>query len=175
MSKMGICTVSAYRGSELFEVIGLDDEVAELAFRFAPGGCPGRVRPLGRHALEWHQRFAEGEEEPGGFYKHRGGGVLHVTGPAVVLAAQRAARSGDPADWQAYLDRINDRPPSLVRDLLEFTDRRPVPVDEVEPAEFIMRRFVGAAMSHGALSDEAHEALAEAMNVIGALSNSGRG
>jgi glutamate synthase (ferredoxin) len=176
MSKMGICTVSAYRGSELFEVIGLDDEVAELAFRFAPRRMPGAgFDRLAAHALEWHQRFAEGEEDSGGFYKHRGGGVLHVTGPAVVLAAQRAARSGDPADWQAYLDRINDRPPSLVRDLLEFTDRRPVPVDEVEPAEFIMRRFVGAAMSHGAISKEAHEALAEAMNVIGALSNSGEG
>ncbi len=72
---MGICTVSAYRGSELFEVIGLDDEVAELAFRFAPRRMPGAgFDRLAAHALEWHKRFADGEEDPGGFYKHRGGG-----------------------------------------------------------------------------------------------------
>jgi len=93
----------------------------------------------------------------------------------MVLALQRAVRSGDPADWEAYLKKIEDRPPVHIRDLLHFTARRPVPLQEVEPAERIMRRFVTSAMSMGALSAETHEALAEAMNQIGALSNSGEG
>ncbi|MGH8874617.1 MAG: glutamate synthase large subunit, partial [Acidimicrobiia bacterium] len=177
MSKMGICTVSAYRGSELCEVIGLDDETCELAFRNAPRRLSGiGLDRLAEQVLALHARYEVGDEHPGGFYKHRRGGSHHVTGPAVVLAVQKAVRSGDPDDWAAYLEAIGDRPASLVRDLLTFVERRPaVPLEEVEPAERIMRRFVTAAMSHGALSREAHEALAEAMNQIGALSNSGEG
>jgi glutamate synthase (ferredoxin) len=176
MSKMGICTVSAYRGSELFEGLGLDEEVRELAFRNTPVRLVGLgLDDLAARALVLHGRHDSAEEHPGGFYKQRRGGVPHVTSPAVVLALQKAVRSGDPADWTAYLEAIQDREPAMVRDLLRFADRRPVPLEEVEPAEHIMRRFVSAAMSHGALSREAHEALAEAMNQIGALSNSGEG
>ena len=176
MSKMGICTVSAYRGSELFEAIGLDPEVTEIAFRNTPTRLTGRsLTDIARRQLELHALFEQGEEHPGGFYKQRRGGSYHVTSPSMVLAVQKAVRSGEYADWEAYLDQVNDRPPALVRDLLSFVPRRPVPLEEVEPAERIMRRFVAAAMSHGALSKETHEALAEAMNTIGALSNSGEG
>jgi glutamate synthase (ferredoxin) len=179
MSKMGICTVSAYRGSELFEVVGLAEEVGALAFRNAPRRFLGLTlvevaeRVLGQHAL-----YGDGAERPGGFYKQRGGGALHITSPGVVLALQKAVRSGEPDDWDRYLEAISDRPPAVIRDLLEIgpgARTGPIPVEEVEPADRIMRRFVSSAMSHGALSREAHEALAEAMNQIGAYSNSGEG
>ncbi len=176
MSKMGICTVSAYRGSELFEAIGLDDDVMSLAFRNTPARVKGRsLADVASRVLELHARYAEGEEFVGGFYKQRRGGSFHITSPAVVLAVQKAVRSGDYEDWRAYLDKVEDRPPAQIRDLLSFVERRPVALDEVEPVERIMRRFVTAAMSHGAVSKETHEALAEAMNQVGALSNSGEG
>jgi glutamate synthase domain-containing protein 2/glutamate synthase domain-containing protein 3 len=125
--------------------------------------------------LQRHEAYAEGTPDPGGFYKHRRGSDTHVTSPMVVLAVQKAVRSGDPEEWDKYIEMISDRDPALVRDLLTFVQREPVPLDEVEPAEAIMRRFTTAAMSHGALSAEAHVALAEAMNLIGGYSNSGEG
>jgi glutamate synthase (ferredoxin) len=176
MSKMGICTVSAYRGSELFEALGLDDEVMNLAFRNTPARVKGRsLVDIASRVLELHGRYADGEEFVGGFYKQRRGGSFHITSPAVVLAVQKAVRSGDYEDWRAYLAKVEDREPAQIRDLLAFAERRPVPIEEVEPVERIMRRFVTAAMSHGAVSKETHEALAEAMNQVGALSNSGEG
>ncbi|MFP3915175.1 MAG: glutamate synthase large subunit [Actinomycetota bacterium] len=176
MSKMGISTVSAYRGSELFEVVGLDSEVTDLAFRNAPRRTGGiGLADLAAKVLQLHSGYEGGEEFPGGFYKARRGADYHVTNPGTVLALQRAVRSGEQEDWQTYLEKIEDRPPMQLRDLLRFAQRRPVPLEEVEPAERIMRRFVTAAMSHGALSTETHEALAEAMNQMGALSNSGEG
>lgn len=176
MSKMGICTLSAYRGSELFEVIGLSETVCRRAFRNAPRRLRGvdfekiAEDTLARHALYDGQGHASG-----GFYKHRRGEDLHVTGPKVVLDLQKSVRSGEADGWQKYLDTINDRPPALVRDLMTFVRGEPIHVEEVESAETIMRRFTTAAMSLGALSKEAHEALAVAMNMIGARSNSGEG
>lgn len=176
MSKMGICTVSAYRGGELFEVIGLDEEVCDTAFRFTPRRLGGlSLEDVANQQLELHAGYENGEEHSGGFYKHRRGGSVHITSPGVVLSVHKAVRSGEWSDWLTYLKDISDRPPSVIRDLFAFVERRPVPLAEVEPAERIMRRFVTAAMSHGALSQEAHQALAEAMNQIGAYSNSGEG
>lgn len=176
MSKMGICTLSAYRGSELFEVIGLSEEVCEYAF----GNAPRRLRGIGfqavaEQALAAHARYAGQSAGTGGFYKHRSGGDHHITGPKVVLAARRSAASGEIEKWVDYLQVIDDRPPALVRDLLTPVEGVPVAVDEVEPVDHIVRRFTTAAMSHGALSKEAHEALAQAMNMVGGLSNSGEG
>jgi len=176
MSKMGICTLSAYRGSELFEVIGLSEKVCRKAFRNAPRRLRGvGTKELARQALQRHEAYATGVPDPGGFYKHRRGSDTHVTSPLVVLAVQKAVRSGDPEDWDKYIEMISDRDPALVRDLLTFVQRDPVSLEEVEPVEAIMRRFTTAAMSHGALSAEAHVALAEAMNLIGGHSNSGEG
>ena len=176
MSKMGICTLSAYRGSELFEAIGLNDDVRALAFRHTSSRMSGLgFTEIAERVLELHAGYAAGEEHVGGFYKQRRGGFHHVTSPAVVLSLQKAVRSGEQADWNEYVSVIEERPPSQVRDLLRFVPRRPVPIEDVEPADRIMRRFVTAAMSLGALSPETHEALAEAMNQIGGLSNSGEG
>ncbi|MCQ3804266.1 MAG: glutamate synthase large subunit [bacterium] len=176
MSKMGICTVSAYRGSELFEALGLNSEVLEYAFPNTPSRLSGRsFDHLAWNVLRLHAQFGSGVEDPGGFYKQRGRGEFHVTSPSVVLALQRAARAGDHENWDRYLKTIQQRPVTHIRDLLTFVDRTPVLLSEVEPAEAIMRRFVTSAMSHGALSKEAHEALAQAMTLIGGNSNSGEG
>jgi glutamate synthase domain-containing protein 2/glutamate synthase domain-containing protein 3 len=176
MSKMGICTLSAYRGSELFEVIGLSELVCRFAFRNAPRRLRGvGFEYLARQALVRHDSYEAGDAESGGFYKHRRGEDTHITGPKVVLDLQKAVRSGDPADWERYLATIGARKPGLIRDLLTFVQREPIPLVEVEPVEAIMRRFTTAAMSLGALSKEAHEALAQAMNMIGGRSNSGEG
>ncbi len=178
MSKMGICTISAYRGSELFEAIGLDEEVCERAFTFVERRIGGvGFDHITADVLERHALYEAGEEDPGGFYKHRRGGMPHIASPRAVLAVQKAVRSGDPEEWDKYLGLVQeDRPPLELRDLVRFappTD--PVPLDQVEPAERIMRRFTTAAMSLGALSEEAHTTLAEAMSYIGGLSNSGEG
>ncbi len=175
-SKMGICTISAYRGSELFEIIGLDEEVTVQAFGFAPRRVDGiGFDDLAEAVLDRHALYAGGDEDPGGFYKHRRGGVPHVTSPKVVLNLQKAVRAGSYEAWEAYLAEINEREPAVIRDLLAFKPVDPVPLEEVEPVEAIMRRFSTAAMSLGALSQEAHEALAEAMSSIGGMSNSGEG
>jgi glutamate synthase domain-containing protein 2/glutamate synthase domain-containing protein 1/glutamate synthase domain-containing protein 3 len=175
-SKMGICTISAYRGSHLFEIIGLDDEVTDYAFAFAYKRVGGlSFDEIAQGVLARHALFEEGDEDPGGFYKHRRGGVPHITGPKVALAVKKAVRSGEYEAWEVYLAEIADRKPALLRDLLDFREIAPVPLEEVEPVAAIMRRFTTAAMSLGALSTEAHESLAEAMSAIGGLSNSGEG
>ncbi len=176
MSKMGICTLSAYRGSELFEVIGLSEKVCHLAFRNAPRRLRGiGLEDIARQTLARHALHAETGHTSGGFYKHRRGEEAHITGPKAVLDLQKSVRPSSGGTWEDYLSTVEDRPPALVRDLLTFVGREPVPLDEVEPAEAIARRFTTAAMSLGALSREAHEALAEAMNHLGGLSNSGEG
>ncbi len=176
MSKMGICLVSAYRGSELFEALGLNTEVLEYAFPNTPSRLSGRgFNHLAWNALRLHALYGSGIEDPGGFYKQRGRGEFHVTSPSVVLALQKAARAGDEASWDRYLKTIQQRPVTHIRDLLTFVERTPVLLSEVESAEQIMSRFVTSAMSHGALSKEAHEALAQAMTLIGGNSNSGEG
>ncbi|MBT8197418.1 MAG: glutamate synthase subunit alpha, partial [Acidimicrobiia bacterium] len=177
MSKMGICTISAYRGSELFEAIGLDEGVCDLAFRNVRRRVGGiDLARIARSTLALHAEMSGGEEAPGGYYKHRRGGMHHVNAPKAVLSVQKAVRSGEADQWQAYLDEVqNQRPALLLRDLVDFAEVDPIPLDQVEPAEAIMRRFSTAAMSLGALSKEAHETLAEAMNFIGGLSNSGEG
>jgi glutamate synthase domain-containing protein 2/glutamate synthase domain-containing protein 1/glutamate synthase domain-containing protein 3 len=176
MSKMGICTLSAYRGSELFEVIGLSERICRRAFRNTPRRLRGvGMLELATQTLERHSIYDSGKAQAGGFYKHRRGEDVHVMGPKTVLALQKAVRSGDSDAWDTYLDTLRDRPAVLIRDLLTYVERDPIPITEVESADRIMRRFTTAAMSLGALSKEAHEALAEAMNLIGARSNSGEG
>ena len=109
--------------------------------------------------------------------KYMPDGEYHLFNPDVVMSLQRAVRSGDADDWQAYADAVNQRPPAALRDLLAAATRRSaaIPLDEVESVAAIVRRFDTAAMSLGALSPEAHEALAIAMNRLGGRSNSGEG
>lgn len=178
MSKMGICTIASYRGSELFEAIGLDPEVCDLAFRYVSRRVGGAgFERIAADTEARHASFTGGAEDPGGFYKHRRGGAPHPCGPKAVLALQKAVRHDDPARWQEFVALVEtERPPLELRDLLTVRPLGPpIPVDGVQSVDQVMRRFTTAAMSLGALSAEAHETLAEAMNYLGGLSNSGEG
>ena len=179
MSKMGISSVSSYRGAQLFEIVGLHDEVVDRCFR----GTTSRIQGTNFDDLLYDQKqLAEAAWEPrrpidqGGLYKYVHGGEYHCYNPDVISTLQSAVRSGDFERYREYARLVNERPVSTLRDLMEI---KPVgdaiPLDEVEPIEAILPRFDSAGMSLGALSPEAHEALAIAMNRMGGRSNSGEG
>ena len=179
MSKMGISSISSYRGAQLFEIVGLDDEIVDRCFR----GTVSRVQ--GSRFDDVHDdqcalaRAAWEPREPlvqGGLLKFVHGGEYHCFNPDVVATLQAAVRGGDYGRYLDYAELVNDRPVATLRDLMRpIPAGPPVPVDSVEPVENILSRFDSAGMSLGALSPEAHEALAIAMNRIGARSNSGEG
>ena len=179
MSKMGISTVASYRGAQLFEAIGLNQEIVSLCFP----GTPSRIEGASFAHLETDQKAlkfdawkARKKIEQGGLLKYVHGQEYHAFNPDVVQTLQRAVKSGDYAVWRDYAGLVNNRPAATLRDLLAIRpDIVPVPLDEVESMESIVRRFDSAAMSLGALSPEAHEALAQAMNTLGGRSNSGEG
>ncbi len=180
MSKMGISTVTSYRGAQLFETIGLHSEVTDLCFR----GTVSRIEGTNFEDLEadltaladaaWDPRQAVSH---GGILKYSTDGEYHAFHPDVVHALHAAVESGAQQDYRTFAELVNGRPPTVLRDLLKFAahNRSPIPLDEVEPASAILSRFDSAAMSLGALSPEAHETLAEAMNELGGRSNSGEG
>ncbi|ALP54186.1 glutamate synthase [Candidatus Tenderia electrophaga] len=179
MSKMGISTVGSYRGAQLFEAVGLSREVVELCFT----GTTTRIEGTGFADLEADQEILQKlawnprkQVNQGGLLKYIHGGEAHAYDPDVVGTLQAAVNSGNYADWEKHAALINKRPPLALRDMLQLrADVEPVPLDEVEPAEALYKRFDSAAMSLGALSPEAHETLAEAMNRLGGRSNSGEG
>lgn len=180
ISKMGISTIGSYRGARLFEIVGLDRDVVELCF----AGTPSRIGGAGFDALHDDATVLSSQAwdactlpEIGGLLKYTPGGEYHLFNPDVVMRLQRAVTSGDWNDWQRYAQAVNERPTAALRDLLglDASKASPIPLDEVEPVESIVRRFDSAAMSLGALSPEAHEALAVAMNRLGGRSNSGEG
>ena len=179
MSKMGISAVNSYRGAQLFEAVGLDSELVDVAFT----GVTSRIGGVTLDQLEKDQwqvasraRSRRKTLDQGGLLKYVHGGEYHAYNPDVVMSLQSAVVSGDYADYQRYASHCNERPVAALRDLLtlKLADN-PVPLDEVEPIDNILRRFDSAGMSLGALSPEAHEALAMGMNQIGARSNSGEG
>ena len=179
MSKMGISAVSSYRGAQLFEAVGLASEVVDLAFC----GVTSRIEGVDFAGLEQDQvalaRSAWLARKPisqGGLLKYVHGQEYHAFNPDVVMALQQAVASGDYAAYLRYASLVNDRPVATLRDLLApKLAAQPLPLDEVEPIENILPRFDSAGMSLGALSPEAHQALAAAMNRLGARSNSGEG
>ena len=180
ISKMGISTIGSYRGARLFEIVGLDREVVELCF----AGTPSRIGGAGFAELqaEAEHLSAHGWDnnalpEIGGLLQFTPDGEYHQFNPEVVRNLQRAVATGTREDWAAYADAVNTRPPAALRDLLvlDTAQATAIPLDDVEPVEAIVRRFDTAAMSLGALSPEAHEALAIAMNRLGGRSNSGEG
>jgi glutamate synthase (NADPH/NADH) large chain len=179
MSKMGISAVNSYRGAQLFEAVGLDSELVDIAFT----GVTSRIGGLTLEQLEKDQwqvgsraRARRKSLDQGGLLKYVHGGEYHAYNPDVVMSLQAAVVSGAYVDYQQYANHCNDRPVAALRDLLTLRlPDAPVPLDEVEPIDNILRRFDSAGMSLGALSPEAHEALAMGMNQIGARSNSGEG
>ncbi len=179
ISKMGISTINSYRGAQLFEIVGLDNEVVNLCFKDTVSRIQG-ARFADLHAEQqrlaeqaWKRRQAI---DAGGLLKYMHGGEYHAYNPDVVYALQKAVGSGDYADYQDYARLVNERPVATLRDLFRLKPAgSPIPLDEVEPIEVILPRFDSAGMSLGALSPEAHEALAMAMNRLGGRSNSGEG
>ena len=189
MSKLGISDVASYRGARLFEAVGLDRRLCRRFFGSTPSAIGGiGLDRLEREALD---RLAASEAEKvalenPGFYKFRKGGEPHATDPDVVDALQQGmtaahalvkAVKGERFDlYERFASLVNERTPLEPRDLLEAVPAgEPIPVEEVEPVDSIVRRFSGGAMSHGALSAEAHETIAIAFNRLGGRSNSGEG
>ena len=179
LSKMGISTVASYRGAQLFEAVGLADEVVDLCFK----GVSSRIQGTkfadfqaeqARVAVNaWKRRKPI---EQGGYLKYVHDAEYHAFNPDVVRNLQAAVKSGDFKDFESYADLVNNRPASMLRDLFAISeDAKPIKLDAVESADEILKRFDSAGMSLGALSPEAHEALAQAMNELGCRSNSGEG
>lgn len=178
MSKMGIATIRSYRGSRLFEAIGVDRGVAKRYFGDTKSLCCGiGLDDIAAEYLAMHKAAVEGADamaEDAGVYVYRKGGERHSWSPEAVKALRTAAKSGSPEDYRAFVDDVDGRM-FFLRDILDTKKGTPVPIDEVESAESIMKRFEVGAISFGAISMEAHETLAEAMNAIGSQSNTGEG
>ena len=179
LSKMGISCVSSYRGAQLFETVGLGNEITDLC---CPGAA-GNIDGIGFREIEADQRMlaraAWNFGQPvtqGGLLKFVWDGEFHAYNPAVISSLQNAVQSGNQQDYAVFAALINQRQPATLRDLLKLRPGEdPTPIENVEPARHLYPRFDTAAMSIGALSPEAHEALAVAMNTLGGNSNSGEG
>jgi glutamate synthase (NADPH/NADH) large chain len=179
MSKMGISTIASYRSAQLFEIVGLSDEIVSLCFEGTDSRIQGAdFTDLKRDGEYLAARAWDPNEtvEQGGLLKYMHGGEYHMYNPDVVATLQAAVLTGDYERYREFSALVNERPVSCIRDLLELRPAGPaIAVEEVEPVHAILARFDSAGMSLGALSPEAHEALAIAMNRLGARSNSGEG
>ncbi|AEY00539.1 glutamate synthase subunit alpha [Oceanimonas sp. GK1] len=179
MSKMGISTIASYRCSQLFEAIGLHDEVVELCFKGVSSRIQGAAFEDFQQDLFNLAKLAWIARKPlnqGGLLKYVHGGEYHSYNPDVVTSLQKAVRSGSYEDYKVYAKLVNERPVATLRDLLTLKPAGAgIDLSEVEPASELFPRFDSAAMSIGALGPEAHESLAVAMNRLGGQSNSGEG
>lgn len=180
LSKVGISKIDSYRGAGLFEMMGLGEDVVELCFRGNTsriGGASLDDMHQDALALNRHARSARKGLRGGGILKFIPlDGEQHAYNPDVVYALHQLARSGSYQDFLAYVDTVHSRQTLTLRDLLELVPQgKPIPLEQVEDEAEILKRFDSAGMSLGALSPEAHEALAQAMNELGGRSNSGEG
>ncbi|GGP27319.1 glutamate synthase large subunit [Silvimonas amylolytica] len=180
MSKMGISTVASYRGSQLFEAVGVGEEVIQLAMEGTVSRIGGASFADFDADMQRLNKLAFNSMRPiqqGGLLKYVFGEEYHAYNPDVVMQLQKAVQGGEYKEYLKYAELVNTRPVAMLRDLmtLQLEGRTPVPLDEVESVEAILARFDSAGMSLGALSPEAHEALAEGMNRLGGRSNSGEG
>ncbi len=188
MSKMGISTVASYHGAQVFEALGLDQELVDRYFT----GTSSKLGGIGldviaeevaqRHAVAYPrtgERPANRTLQPGGEYQWRREGELHLFNPETVFRLQHATRARRYDVFKQYTQAVDAQSERLMtlRGLFEFStqDRTPVPIDEVEPVSEIVKRFSTGAMSYGSISKEAHETLAIAMNRLGGKSNTGEG
>ncbi|MEM0933273.1 MAG: glutamate synthase large subunit, partial [Bacteroidota bacterium] len=185
MNKIGISTLNSYRGSQLFECIGINTKVVEKYFP----NTPTRIEGIGLYEIEKeitkrHLKAFKKQEvaanldlEIGGEYRWRRDGEKHMFNPLSIAKLQKAVRDNEPETYKEYSDLVNEQSKNLmtIRGLFEFSNYDPIPIDEVEPWTEIVKRFKTGAMSYGSISKEAHENLAIAMNRIGGKSNSGEG
>jgi glutamate synthase (NADPH) large chain len=184
MSKMGISAIQSYRGAQVFEALGLRQDVIDHYFTWTPSRVGGigldviAQEVLMRHRVAYTDRVPSSHVLPaGGLYQWRASGEAHLFTPESVHRLQKAVRTGSFAAYKDYAKLINDQSQALctLRSLLQFKAGPSIPLSEVEPVEAIMRRFKTGAMSYGSISKEAHETLAIAMNRIGGKSNTGEG
>jgi glutamate synthase domain-containing protein 2/glutamate synthase domain-containing protein 3 len=184
MAKMGISTIQSYRGAQIFEAIGLNSDVVNKYFTWTPSRIQGVgmdvivEEVLARHRHAFPQRPVNGVLDAGGQYQWRDNGEFHLFNPQTIHKLQNACRTGSYKIFQAYAELVNKQAENLctLRGLFEFKNaENPVPIEEVESIENIVKRFKTGAMSYGSISKEAHEALAIAMNRLGGKSNTGEG
>ena len=179
LARMGICTIASYRNSQLFELVGLNEDVCEAFFEDAGAALGGKsLHEILQDSLDRHNAaYAPNASHRGddGLYRFRQAGERHSSSPELVRRMHRYVKTPTPGNYRAYADLAEAREPVAVRDLLEFASGTPIPLDEVEEESAILRRFSTQAMSLGALGPEAHRTLAIAMNRLGAQSNTGEG
>ena len=183
MSKMGIATLTSYKGAQLFEAIGLKEELCrkymgDTVSKIGGIGLEALTRDiLSAHAEAFDEDFDTTAPLPHiGQYTFRKDGEHHAWNPETIASLQLSTRLGSYKKFKEYTQCVDTKKePIFIRDFLEFRPGTPIPLEEVEPEESIMKRFVTGAMSFGAISREAHEAMAIAMNSIGARSNTGEG
>lgn len=183
MSKMGIATLTSYKGAQLFEAIGLKEELCrkymgDTVSKIGGIGLEALTRDiLSAHSEAFDEDFDTTAPLPHiGQYTFRKDGEHHAWNPETIASLQLSTRLGSYKKFKEYTQCVDTKKePIFIRDFLEFRPGTPVPLEEVEPEESIMKRFVTGAMSFGAISREAHEAMAIAMNSIGARSNTGEG
>ena len=188
MSKMGISTIRSYRGAKIFEAVGLSSELSDAYFGGINSTIGGiRLDEIARDAAAFHEEAfgVKGEElrmkneelllPDKGIYAYRKDGEQHAWNPETIATLQLATRTGSYAKFKEFTRLVDGKEvPIFLRDFLGFRSN-PIPIEQVEPVENILRRFVTGAMSFGAISKEAHEAMALAMNKIGGRSNTGEG
>ena len=183
-SKLGISAIQSYHGAQVFEAVGLRQDLIDDYFT----GTASRIGGIGidvvakevllRHGAAFAPRSAEGQPlAAGGRYQWRADGEYHLFNPESIHRLQKAVRTGSYATYRSYAQLINDQSRQLctLRGLLDLKAGDAVPIEEVEPVEALMKRFKTGAMSYGSISQEAHETLAIAMNRIGGKSNTGKG
>jgi glutamate synthase (ferredoxin) len=184
MSKMGISAIQSYHGAQVFEAVGLRQDVIDEYFTWTASRIGGIAidvvakEVLMRHAAAFGERRQDLEALPaGGQYQYRSDGEYHLFNPESIHRLQKSVRTGSYATYKSYAEIINDQSKQLatLRGLLDFKASEAVPLDEVESVESIVKRFKTGAMSYGSISQEAHETLAIAMNRLGGKSNTGEG
>jgi glutamate synthase (ferredoxin) len=184
MSKMGISAIQSYRGAQVFEAVGLRQDVIDHYFTWTASRVGGigldviAQEVLARHSAAYPEREVNGHVLPaGGMYQWRHDGEYHLFSPESIHRLQRAVRTGSYSAFKDYSRIVNDTSKSLctLRGLLDFKPAEAIPLAEVESVEAILKRFKTGAMSYGSISKEAHETLAIAMNRIGGMSNTGEG
>ncbi|MCS6812138.1 MAG: glutamate synthase large subunit [Cyanobacteria bacterium] len=181
LSKMGISLLTSYHGAQIFEAIGIGSDLLELGFRGTASRIGGlTVKDLAQEVISFHSRaFPEltvKKLQNYGFVQFLPSGEYHMNNPSMAKALHKAVASKSYDHYEVYKQQLENRPVTALRDLLDFqSDREPIALEDVEPATEIVQRFCTGGMSLGALSREAHETLAIAMNRIGGKSNSGEG
>ena len=178
ISKMGISSISSYRGSQLFEIVGLNKEIVDLCFTNSITRIGGKsLNNLDQELRELNEyaRSNLSEISVGGLLKYVHGGEYHTYNPEIVKKLQEAVSSGSEDVYKEYSSLVDNRPPAMLRDILKIKSSKKVNINKVESKQKILKRFDSAGMSLGALSPKAHETLAEAMNSLGSRSNSGEG